>query len=296
MPRRLRLLLVSSLLSSACVSVFGPPEETPPEAPSARVLRFLPPPEREEVFPPPKAFESREWLDRVICPLGDQPGWKRTHRRGMTESFEIECPGFGKFPVLLDNGGAPPAAPAPLHLLALAGAAKFRESVDLLEKKDHAGALAAIDAARRADPAEPVYRRERIYALYSLGRTPEALMLAEELLEHGPDPIALKYRALAARDMGLRDEVLQSIEGIVASAPPMHPIYAEALCAKGMLTLADDEAKAVALMQQGCKLDHKPCCEFLEKRRSTPPAPSSSAADTVIEVLPDDAPDDVDPN
>jgi hypothetical protein len=275
MLSRLTALLVL-LAPTGCASaawLFGPPEDVPTEAPNARILRTLSPPAREEVFPPPRAFESYEWVTRVVCPLGETPGWKRTGRRGLVDTYAIECPGQPDVAVQLDTGNDAPPAPAPLRLLGAAGAAKFREAVQAMEKKDPKAALEALDAARRADPGEVVYRRERSYVLYALDRFPEALIAADEVVDEGrPDPLALKYRALAARALGLRDEVLGSLSAITRVCPKTHPLYAEAVCAQGLFTLSAAPDEGQRLLAEGCALGHQACCDFVEKRRQTHPA------------------------
>ena len=268
---RLLAATMVALASTGCASaawLFGPPEDVPTEAPNARILRTLSPPAREEVFPPPRAFESYDWITRIVCPLGETPGWKRSGRRGLVDQYAIECPGQPDMTVALDTGNDAPPAPSPLRLLSLAGAAKFREAVQAMEKKEPKSALEALDAARRADPSETVYRRERSYVLYTLDRFPEALVAADEVVEEGrPDPLALKYRALAARALGLRDEVLGSLAAIVRICPQSHPLYAEAICAQGLFTLPTAPDEGARLLKEGCALGHQACCEFIEKRR-----------------------------
>lgn len=266
-----RLVVLSLLCAlSGCASaswLFGPAEDSPPEAPNARVLRFLTPSAREEVFPPPRRFEPRDWLERVVCGLGESPGWKRTYRRGLVERYEIECPGASLVDVELDTAAEPPPAPAPCRLLDPVGVDHYREALEAIGRKDARAALTALDEARRADPAEKLYRRERAYVLYVLDRIPEALVASDEVLEEGPDPLAYKYRALAARSLGMHDEVVKSLDGILSLCPPAHPLHAEALCAKGIFTLPVDVPEGQRLMELGCGLGHKACCEFLQKRR-----------------------------
>lgn len=261
-------LLVLPLVLAACAASGLPPlVDSRPEAPTAKLFRSLSPPLRELVLPPAALFEPRAWVERIVCGGGELPGWKRTKKERHVESYDVECPGEPVLPLVLDASRPPPPAAAPLRLLAERSFPHYATALKHLEKKEHAQALRALDLAQVEAPDEPVYRRDRVYLLYLLGRTSEALLEADELLRTHRSALLYKYRALAARDLGRTPEVLRSLEGMLSSATPLHPLYAEAVCAKGLILTNGGEAEGERLVRRGCELDYAPCCEALEAQR-----------------------------
>ncbi len=259
---------VALLYLTACATVEGPQEETPPEVPSARLFRYMPPGTRDRMLPAPQVFEARSYLDRLVCREGDQPGWRRVDRSGLIEHVQVSCPGEPPQSMVLDTGGDPPPAPPGLRVISPKGFPHYLDAMHAAEKKDYQRALAELNAALAEDPSEPVYRRERLFCLYSLGEVPSALMEADELIETYPWPTLFKYRALVARDMGLRSEVLASVEGIIQHTHSGHPLYGEPVCAKGLILDGDGDASAEKYIREGCALDNKPCCDALRNRRA----------------------------
>lgn len=264
-PTCARLALLA-LLAAACATLDGPQEETPPDVPTPRYLRSLSPNLRDKVFPTAAVFSAREWLERLVCPVGDLPGWKQTGRQGGTFVVEVECPGAAPIPVRLDTSGPEPSAPQPLRQLAREGLAKYREAVSFEEKRAFAKALEALDEAVRLSPEEVAYRRERIYVLYALDRIPEAIVGADDLVETDPSPLAWKYRALAAKALRLEQETLRSLEEILVRCDERHPLFAEAMCAKGMILTESDADEGELWMRQSCAMKHEPCCSAMSAR------------------------------
>jgi len=264
--RLLGILLLAAAAPGCSWLRAVPDDDTPPEAPGARVFRMLPPARRDELLPPERRFAAREWLDRLICAFGDQPAWRRSGGRDEKLRYEVRCPGEAPTGVTLDTTDDPPSAPHGMRLLDPAGVGQFRSAFVQAEKRDYRGALAMMDAALAAVPGEPVFRRERIFLLWALGRTPEALVEADSLLETFPTPLVHKYRALAARDLGLRGEMMGSLDAIVQACPDAHPLFAEALCAKGMLLSAENADGAGSLLFRGCRMGQRSCCDTLTAR------------------------------
>jgi hypothetical protein len=250
----------------SCATLRGPVEEVPPEAPAARVMRFLSPGQRDMLLPPSRLYSARPWLEALVCPIGEVPGWRRIDRSGFSEQYEIDCPGLSPIVVELDSSSPSVRPPPPLRALGEAGLASFQAAVEALQKQEGDKAVEALDAAIAADPAEVVYRRERIYALYVAGRLPDALAAADAMLTNGSDPVAAKYRVLIARELGLPELVTASLELLLSSCPKQHPLYAEGVCAKGMFLAAERPELGRGLMEQGCRLGHTPCCEAVEAR------------------------------
>lgn len=284
----------------------GPVDTSGPEAPSAQVFRTLSPGLRDAMLPPPELFSPRQWVERIVCGSGDLPGWRRTKKERLVESYEVECPGEAALPIVLDASNAAPPPAGPLRLLPARSFADYAAALKHLEQKSFTEALRALELAAAASPEEPVYRRERIYVLYLLARHGEALVEADELLRSQRSPLLYKYRALAARELGRRSEVLRSLDGMLSSCTPSHPLYAEAVCAKGLLLANDGNAEGERLVRRGCELDYKPCCEAAaaleahaaearraakaaRPRRMDLPTPSSPSPDA-LQTLPPDEP------
>ncbi len=241
---------------------------TPPEAPTVRVLRFMPPDEQDQLFSQKARFLPGDWLDRLVCPVGDQPGWRLLSHEGLVARYRVACPGSKALFVQLDFARAPPAAPVPLRLADAAGFPKYREAMVDLAHQHPKAALQAIDRARELSPQEPLYQRQRVYLLYAAGRLPEAIVEADALLRAQPNALLYKYRALAARDLGLKEEVLASVEGVLRTCPRAHPLYADALCAKGMYLSAEHQPHGEAIMVAACRLKDQSCCAQLEALRA----------------------------
>ena len=172
-----RLVVGCAVLLSACALLKSTPEEAQPAAPSAMEFRYLSPAMRDAMLPPPPQFQGVEYADRLICQSGEHPNWKRTAKKGLVETFEVQCPGGFADTVVLDTAGPPPPSPTGYRLLNDKSFPEYRDALMAGEKKDFSLMLAELDAALKTTPDEPVYRRERIYALYSLGRPLEALLL-----------------------------------------------------------------------------------------------------------------------
>jgi hypothetical protein len=262
------LLLV---LSMSCALLKSTPEETPAEAPSAMIFARMAPGIRDRMMPPAILFQGADYLGRLVCPGGDQPEWKLTEHRGARETYQVQCPGQLARTLALDTAQAPPAAPPGFRLLDGRSYPEYRDGLAAGEKKDFAGMLAALNAALKVSPEEPVYRRERIYALYSLGRPLEALLEADDLLKTFPTVAVYRYRALTAHALGMKDVMLGSIDAIIRLTQPGNPQYAEAVCSKGALLDGEGNPQGVTLIQEGCALKYAPCCDALKSRTAAPP-------------------------
>lgn len=254
------------IAGSACATLMGPPEDTPPEAPSARVFRSLSPSLRDQMWP--QLFDGRDYVDRLICGSNESPTWKRTVKKGLFETYEVNCPGEDSRTLALDVGDSPPPPPPQMRQLEPIPFAKYRESLFAIERKDYGDALKLLEEAEKLSPSEPVYRREQIYCLYSQGRMADAFLKADELAQQAGSPLVYKYRALTARELGLQSEVTASLDGIMKTSKAGHPLYAEAVCAKGMILMSRGEASAMKLVEEGCSLQYKTCCEILDARRA----------------------------
>jgi hypothetical protein len=266
---RLSLLVVAVACLSACATIFGPPEESPPEAPSARIMRTLSPSMRNQMWPP--VFDSREYVERLICPAGDWITAKRLSKKGLVETYEIDCPGEKPLALNVDIGYEPPPPPDGFRLLEAASFVKYHEAFAALEKKDFEGASRLLDEAIKIAPKETIYRRDRVFLLFQMGLISDAFLQADQLVAEQASPTLYKYRALAARELGLRSEVMSSLEGMLRTSRVGHPLYAEAICAKGMILSSEGDAQAERLMTQGCSLEYKPCCEALQSLHPQPP-------------------------
>jgi hypothetical protein len=252
---------------SACATLMGPPEDTPPEAPSARLFRTLSPSLRDQMWP--QLFEGRDYVDRLVCSSGEAPVWKRTEKKGLVETYELNCPGEALRTLALDVGVEAPPPPASMRQLDPKPFAKYRESLFAIERKDLDAALKALQEAEKLDPAEPIYQREQVYCLYSQGKMPDAFLRADALAQKAGSPLVYKYRALTARELGLQSEVVSSLDGIIkTSASRSAPLYAEAVCAKGMILMRTGATEAESLIAEGCSLEYKACCDIMEARHA----------------------------
>jgi hypothetical protein len=274
MWRVARTSLAAAIGLSACALLKSTPEDTPPEAPNARTFRMLPPGRRDELLPPPAAYVSPDFLDRLVCENGDPPNWKRSNKRGMIETFEVQCPEVESRTLVLDTTVAPPNAPEGMRLLNEKSLPQFREALQAADKKNYTRMLAQLDLALQITPGEPVYRRERMHALYLLGRPLEALLEADDLLKVFPTPLVYRYRASAAIQLGMKEAVMSSLDGIIAHTKPGNPIYAEAVCTKGIFLSRAGNPAGKALLQEGCALSYQACCDEMT---STPPAEEKPA-------------------
>jgi len=262
----LRAAIVFPFVFAACTYDRTMVPETPPEAPTARTLRYMPLTQRDAVFPPPEQFSARTWVDRLVCENGEQPGWRRTKRTGMVETYEVSCPGRAPFQQDLDTAGAEPAPGKGLRLVDLNGYGHFARSVALSQKKDFDGALDAIDRALKQQPDEPVFRLERISILYGQERWAEAFLETQALTQLAPTPMAWKFAALSAQKLMLHDLVKESVESFAKSVVPAHPLYGEATCAKGLYTLEFDRVGAMSLIKTACEAKYQPCCDAWSRR------------------------------
>jgi hypothetical protein len=259
-------LIVACATFGGCSLLKSTPEDTPPEAPTAREFRSLSPNLRDNVFPPPTLYEAVDYINRLVCPGGDAPNTKRAGRHGVVETYEVQCPGEVSQTLVLDQAVAAPAPPARFRLLSDRSYFQYRDALVAADKKDFHKMLSELDAALKTTPGEPVYRRERIYALYSLGRPLEALLEADDLLKVFPTALVHRYRALAALQLGMRDEVMKSLDGIVSLTRPGNPMYAEAVCTKGILLTKEGNPGGPPLLQEGCSLEYQACCDELQVR------------------------------
>jgi len=100
-----RLVVGCAVLLSACALLKSTPEEAQPAAPSAMEFRYLSPAMRDAMLPPPPQFQGVEYADRLICQSGEHPNWKRTAKKGLVETFEVQCPGGFADTVVLDTAG-----------------------------------------------------------------------------------------------------------------------------------------------------------------------------------------------
>lgn len=253
-------------VASSCTYDRSLVAETPPEAPSARLIRYMPPVQRDVLFPPPENFSARAWVDRLVCANGEQPGWKRTKRVGMVETYEVACPGEPMFVKSLDTAGEEPAADPGLRLVERRSYEQFARSVTLSQKKDFDGALEAIDQALKLAPGEPVYRLERISILYGQEKWAEAFLESQSLAQAAPTPMAWKFAALSAQKLALHDLVKESVDRFAKSVGPAHPLYGEATCAKGLYTLERDRTAGYALIKAACDAKYQPCCDAYARR------------------------------
>lgn len=265
--RRVSIAMMVAATAGACASLQGPPEDVPPEAPSARQFRGMSPARRDLVLPPPQVFVGREYIERLVCGPIESPVSRPSGRAGAIETYSVECPGRGPVTVRLDTARDPPPAPAGLRLLEARAFESYREALGLMERQQLERALKAMDAALLKAPGEAVFRRERMVLLYMQERVAEALLEADDLIEAGlGSPYVYRYRALSARVLGMTGEVMKSIDGILLSGGRQHPLYAEAVCAKGMILAQDGDVLGEVFMHEGCSLDHQPCCDELEQR------------------------------
>jgi tetratricopeptide (TPR) repeat protein len=277
-PRGGRLVAILGL--AGCALFQSPPEETPPEAPTARQFRTLAPSLRDNVFPPPTQYEAVDFINRLVCPSGDTPNAKRTSRKGVVDTYEVQCPGAMSDTIVLDRAMPAPAPPSHYRLLSDRSYLQYRDAMIAGDKKDYARMLAELNSALKITPGEPVYRLERVYALYSLGRPLEALLEADDLLKVFPTAPVHRYRALAAMQLGMRDAVMTSLDGIVKLTHPGDPMYAEAICTKGLLLARDGDASADALLKEACALDYQACCDALkDKPTNASFAPADAGAE-----------------
>lgn len=262
-----RVAILAAVLSG-CALLRSTPEEVPPPAPSARELWSMPPSHREQVMPLPRVFVARDWLDRLVCPNADQPSWRRTSQVGPLEKYQLDCPGQAPVTTRLDVSQPAPHAPEGLRLLSSAGFERYRAALQAGERKDWVAAQAHIEGALTHEPDEPVYLLARISILYTTGRVAEALVEADALLASLASPTAWKFRALAARDLGLRQELFASLDGLIRSATRRHPMYAEAVCARGLLRTDAGEAREQSTrdLEEGCELRQETCCERLQEK------------------------------
>lgn len=266
--RRFGRVAILAAVVSGCALLRSTPEEVPPPAPNARELWSMPPVHRQQVMPLPRVFSARDWLDRLVCPNADQPSWQRTAQTGPVERYQLECPGALPLVAQLDLSQSAPPAPRDLRLLSSAGFERYRAALQAGERKEWEVARQHVEAALVNEPEEPVYLLARISLLYTMGRIAEALVEADALLEKLPSPTAWKFRALAARDLGLKSELFASLEGLIRSATRTHPMYAEAVCARGLLLSDAGEARdrATRDLEEGCKLRQHACCERLQEK------------------------------
>lgn len=264
-----RSVVLVALALAGCTLLRSTPDVVPPEAPSARVLFGLSPRLLDRALPAASArFRVREdFLDRLVCAGSDLPAWKRTNIVGPVETYEMSCVGLPAATLTVDTSESRPDAPAGFRLLG-DGFDEWRRAYGFAEKQDFAAALAELEKALVAEPGEPVYRRDRVYFLYSLGRAAEAMVEADSLLPVARSPVLLKYRALAARDLGLTTEVLQSIEGIIGATVEGETLHAEAVCAKGLILTGEGDAEAPSWVEKGCTLAYKPCCDAIAARKA----------------------------
>lgn len=240
----------------------------------------MPPVQRERILPTPLQFAAHTWLDRLVCSDAEQPRWKRTAIAPPVAHYEVECSDEDVVEVELDLSQAPPPPPAGLRLLSVSGYERFDAALKDGGQKKPSAALEHIDAALAAEPNEPLYRVARLSILYSMGSLLEALMEADALLKTHPLPVVWKFKALAARDLGLRSELFASLDGLIASTTPRTPLFAEAACARGLLRSDEDgpQAQAILDLEAGCRLGQTGCCQRLEEMKA-----AERAAETVVE-------------
>lgn len=262
-----RVAILAAVLSG-CALLRSTPEDVPPPAPNARELWSMPPVHRQQVMPLPRVFSARDWLDRLVCPNADQPSWQRIGQTGPVERYQLECPGALPVVARLDLSQPAPPAPRELRLLPSAGFERYRAALQAGERKEWEAARQQVEAALANEPDEPVYLLARISLLYTTGRVAEALVEADALLEKLSSPTAWKLRALAARDLGLQNELFSSLDGLIQSATRRHPMYAEAVCARGLLRSDAGEAQARVTrdLEEGCELRQDTCCERLQEK------------------------------
>jgi hypothetical protein len=257
-------------LLSSCALLKSTPEETPPEAPSALIFARMSPGIRDRMMPPAIRFQGTDYVGRLICPSGDHPDWKLQDHRGARETYQVQCPEQEARTITLDTAQEPPPSQPGFRLLDAKSYPEYRDGLAAGEKKDFASMLSELDAALKVSPDDPVYRRERIYALYSLGRPLEALLEADELLKTFPTVAVYRYRALTAHALGMKDVMLGSIDAIIHLTHPGNPQYAEAVCSKGALLDGEGNPEGITLIRQGCDLKYGPCCDALKSREASP--------------------------
>lgn len=258
-------------LLPGCALLTTAPDQVVPESPSAREVMTLSPGQRDRLLPPPAFFDGTSYVGRLICPGGDQVDWKRTGHEGPRETYDVHCPDGRALSIHVDISQPEPPAPSGFRLLNARSYPSFRDALAAGEKKDFITMLSDLDTALAITPGEPLYRRERIYALYSLGRPLEALLEADDLLKTSPTVMVFRYRALAGRQLNMRDVVMSSIDAIIAITRPGNPQYSEAICAKGVLLDGEGDARGVRLIDKGCALKFDPCCIALKERQDRAP-------------------------
>jgi tetratricopeptide (TPR) repeat protein len=217
----------------------------------------------------PQFFDGRDYVDRLVCSSSESPTWKRAAKKGLLETYELDCPGEPQKQLELDVGTEPPPPPPPtMRQLEPKPFAKYREALFALQRKDYDAAMSSLKAAEGMAPEEPIYRREQVYTLYSQGKMSDAFLRADELSKRAPSPLVFKYRALTARELGLQSEVVASLEGIIQASTSRAPLYAEAVCAKGMILLRAGAPEADKLVEEGCALEYKACCDTIAARNA----------------------------
>lgn len=227
------------------------------------------PANRQLVLPSSHRYLAHRWLDRLVCPDAQQPRWRRTDVEDPIARYDVQCPNAEAVVIELDLSQAPPAAPEPLRLLTVDGYEHLEAAIEQNERKNRHAALAHLDAALEHEPDEPLYRVARLSILYEQGSLLEVLIESDALLEKHSAPVAWKFQALAARDLGLGPKLLQSLDGLLASTPPSDPLFAEAVCARGLIH-SDDPKRldlAVSDLEAGCRMGQPSCCDRLAKER-----------------------------
>lgn len=279
---RLEAAAVLVALVSGCALLKSTPEDVPPPALTARELWTMPPEQQKRLLAAPLLFAAHTWLDRLVCADVEQPQWQRTRISGPVAHYDVKCANADVIDIKLDLSKKPPSPPAGLRLLKMDGYVRYRAALEASDTKDSTALLTHLDAALEAAPEEPLYRVGRLSVLYATGRLFDALMEADALLKTHPVPIAWKFKALAARDLGLKREMFDSLDGLIASATQHASLFAEAVCARGLLRSDTGEqlAQAAVDLEAGCRLGQKDCCERLEEKRI-----ADEAADAVIRSL-----------
>lgn len=225
---------------------------------------------REEVLPTPLVYAAHTWLDRLVCPDAQQPRWSRTKLSGPVAHYDVKCSNTDVVNVELDLAQPPPPPPAGLRLLTTAGFERYEAAIKKSGQKDSAAALVHIDAALANEPEEPLYRVARLSVLYIQENYFDVLKEADALLKTHPFPVAWKFKALAARGLGLRGELYDSLDGLIASTTPSDPLFAEAVCARGLLRTDEGERldQATSDLEAGCRMGQEACCKRLEKEKA----------------------------